>query len=865
MKKLFILIMAMGATISISALPPQKIVTTKSGPAKHQTESAIRNAQQMEEVRTYWTVDETMRMPVPQTDMAEMAPITSTKKVVPLAKTANQDFVELVFDDIVRGPTYYDDTQTWDVGLTCYDESKSAYGHIIQLNWHAPADDFTGSFTTKDFDPDYTWAVTTTCMGYILFDSITMTISKEVVSENETMIVLDAQMIGSDGFVNYAFDVHAEKRMITSTNSVVIPTVDVIIEEYMNGFTVVGSNDDLTLDLAVMTYESVVGTFDLTSIDMENSKIIYKGTDINPVKLEGNIVINDLQGNGWVYSGELAVIGSDYVEYAISFVAPLPEPADTVEISCINLRTDWFDTRITFKASNSTYDIAGSWIADEIQPGTYSGDNAAVHITNKQTYDNYFAKATTIVVSGSDRDGWVLDIKMIDSENVLFLINLSWYVPTITDTIVVAFDNSAKAMFYPDYGNDLQLYNENEQYYASLNVAGLEPGDTFTEDDLFPMYSGVEIADENGEFLPIDYAFVQNGLLSQVEDTTKMYAEYITFDGKMYQVNLWHAVPTTPKNVVDITYENAEFVNTIADGGFYSLIGFSADSLSAFKVSIYATSDEEIPGTFVNDGMFGLFGDGQYEFAGADTYFDVLLDAETGERGFIFADKGEITVSMDDDKNIFLTGWIMGDDAVKYNLTMTSKYQRTHLYYDSEDTPVDRTFTAKDKVRIADYTPQWGPIYFEVLSEENWDLFNFQLLVEEADPETILPEGVYPITDTYDYYTVMAGTGVDPWSGQVAPGLYGAMGESANDLALPLYFLVDGTVEIKNNNGALYIEVNAVNSYDVPVHLVYDASTTALDDIQTPTENTRKIIRNGQLLILHNGETYTIWGARTTQ
>ena len=440
--------------------------------------------------------------------------------------------------------------------------------------------------------------------------------------------------------------------------------------------------------------------------------------------------------------------------------------------------------------------------------------------------------------------------------------NLSWYVPAITDTIVVAFDKSAKAMFYPDYGNDIQLYNENDKYYASLNVAGLLPGDSFTEEDLFPMYSGVEIVNENGEYVPIDYAFVQNGLLSQIKDTTKMYAEYITFDGKLYQVNLWHAVPATPIAEKDVTYNNADFENAIVEGGYYSLIGFSADSLTAFKASIYAASEDDIAGTYVNDGVFGLFGEGQYEFAGADTYFDIYNPA-TKQHRFIHADKGELTVTMDEDKNIVLKGWIIGDDAVKYNLTMTSKFERPHLYYDTEDTPVERIFTGKDKVRINDYTPQWGPIYFEVISEEDLDILNFQLLVEEADPITILPAGVYPITSIGDYNTVLAGTGVDPWTGQVAPGLYASVTDvSGGSLASPLYFLVDGTVEVKNNNGLLYIEVNAVNSYDVPVHIIYDASVTEVENVKVDNMmGASKSIIDGQFIIIKDGVVYNAQGA----
>ena len=206
----------------------------------------------------------------------------------------------------------------------------------------------------------------------------------------------------------------------------------------------------------------------------------------------------------------------------------------------------------------------------------------------------------------------------------------------------------------------------------------------------------------------------------------------------------------------------------------------------------------------------------------------------------------------------------MGDDAVKYNLTMTSKLERPHLYYDTQDTPVDCLFTGKDKVIIKDYTPQWGPVYFEVMSEESLDLFNFELLVEEVDPEIVLPEGVYPITSIGDYNTVLAGTGVDPWSGQVAPGLYAAVTDvSGGSLASPLYFLVDGTVEVKNNNGLLYIEVNAVNSYDVPVHLVYDASATGVENIDVEKmAGTSKVIIDGQLYIIRDGKAFNAMGAQ---
>jgi PHP family Zn ribbon phosphoesterase len=76
-----------------------------------------------------------------------------------------------------------------------------------------------------------------------------------------------------------------------------------------------------------------------------------------------------------------------------------------------------------------------------------------------------------------------------------------------------------------------------------------------------------------------------------------------------------------------------------------------------------------------------------------------------------------------------------------------------------------------------------------------------------------------------------------------------------------LWLLVDGTVEVtKTEDGKPYLEVNAVNSYGVEVHIVYDGTTTSLEDIDRPTDNTCKVLRNGQLLIIREGKTYNMVG-----
>ena len=79
----------------------------------------------------------------------------------------------------------------------------------------------------------------------------------------------------------------------------------------------------------------------------------------------------------------------------------------------------------------------------------------------------------------------------------------------------------------------------------------------------------------------------------------------------------------------------------------------------------------------------------------------------------------------------------------------------------------------------------------------------------------------------------------------------------------PMYFLVAGNVVVsKNSDGTLRVEINAVNSYDVPVHLVYDASATGLENIQVSgIVEAQKMIVDGQLVIICNGKAYNALGA----
>ena len=182
-----------------------------------------------------------------------------------------------------------------------------------------------------------------------------------------------------------------------------------------------------------------------------------------------------------------------------------------------------------------------------------------------------------------------------------------------------------------------------------------------------------------------------------------------------------------------------------------------------------------------------------------------------------------------------------------------------HLNYDAEEGAIDRPFTANDEVLIEKYND--GSSYFEVMAADNSDLCALYFIAEEYDKDITFMPGTYTISDSQDYMTVLASAGVV--GGKVNPSFYGLMSEDGKGIVPPLYFIVGGTVEVENRNGKLYIEVNAVNSYNVPIHIVFDGTkqTTAVENITTEKGATKRI-ENGQLLINRNGELFNVLGTR---
>lgn len=161
-----------------------------------------------------------------------------------------------------------------------------------------------------------------------------------------------------------------------------------------------------------------------------------------------------------------------------------------------------------------------------------------------------------------------------------------------------------------------------------------------------------------------------------------------------------------------------------------------------------------------------------------------------------------------------------------------------------------------------DYVADYGELYIEMMAADNSDMLSLVFFVEATDDEIILPAGTYPITNTGDYGTAYASTGYNSDYG-IMPCAYSTLVEQGGSLYLnELYFMVSGNIVVENIAGHLKMTIDALNSYNVPAHIVYEADPveTALENVTVDT-NASKMIENNQLIILKDGVKYNVLGA----
>lgn len=836
MKKLFTLFMAVVVTLAMYAVTPVQS-GKKVDPTGRATELADKKLQHNKQVAKVLGMDQMERQAKPAT------------KAAPIAN-AQQEEITLNYDAFA-GMRYYEEEGQWWIGLSCDDWSRSEYGHNLNLEWNAPTDNPCGTFTTADFEYDFTHLTTPFSYGSIHFSEITMTLSHEKVNANLERYTLTATLVGEDGNI---YHVNAKHENIVAKNNVDIYIDDATLTQEDMNFVVEGKNADLDLKL-VVNNSDVIGAYGKNMIDWENSKIAFKGATLSPLSFKAIVnLASHTETGALAYVTEINMMATDTVDYHFILAAPLPAPTDTIELTAIDLEVDdsyaMYFGSVDFYATTPEYSIRGGWQAEYAEEGTYE---AAIFLDDAEmnTITSLNAKVTVTL----DKDNnWAVEGTMLGNNNKIYNLHLSHTIPEQKDTVVVAFEKSAQAKYYPHLGDDIQIFNENDQYSASINVSDVELGGEFDEEYIIDFYTYLEAKDGT----PITVAEIKDGKLYQVGDTTKMEADFVTFEGVLYQVRLWYVAPT-PTQTVKLDIKDAEMIVDYDYNQAYNLVGYTEDKQTAFVVTVYATSKEDVPGTFVNDGMFGKFGDGRYDFDASNSYIG-KYNAANESYDLYYIQKGQFTVTLDDEDNLTLTASVVCEDAIQYDVTLTSKYEEPHIEFDAEEGPVERVYGANAEVIINDYSADYGLISVQIIDSVVGDITALYFVYMESDPETIIPEGTHEINDTWFDGTVLASTGME-WDGSVVPSYYARYADGW--VAEPFYFFQTGTVEVtKNADGKLSFEINALNSCNIPVHIVYDAAVSSVENIDVNVVGVKKQILDGQLVIIRDGKAYNAVGAQ---
>jgi hypothetical protein len=218
-----------------------------------------------------------------------------------------------------------------------------------------------------------------------------------------------------------------------------------------------------------------------------------------------------------------------------------------------------------------------------------------------------------------------------------------------------------------------------------------------------------------------------------------------------------------------------------------------------------------------------------------------------------------MTVTLDAEGNIVAKVSVICSNAVQYEMTMTSKFDKPHLQYDAEY-GVEKAYTAADVVKV-EYNADYGLALWQVGAADGSDLCAVYFFIEEADEDIVVPAGTYTIDDSWDYGTVLASEGYDATAGTVSPSLYAKNTEDGY-LSIPLWFMVSGTVTVEKVDGKMKMTINALNSYDQEINITYDGTTTGVENINVNVEGLRKQIVDGQLVIIRDGKAYNAQGAQ---
>ena len=778
------------------------------------------------------------------------------------ANLTGLDTTEVHFDSFYEDPYFYEPCE-WYFVLR-----NERYQFIFDIVNNTNPQSMAGTYTEKDIDEWFSWCMFPEANGDThYYKTCELTIQEDKVSENLIKFTVDAVVLATCGIggPEYGyFKIHAEHKVINAKSKMDVALYNCSIIPDEGSWNISGKDNEVEVDLTFFTETGIDGYYTHKLLDDENSKIVHNGKEKGIMDLEGVIYGAENVYGGLTYIFMFETLTTDTCFYNVAMEAPVVAK-DTIDITCTNaIINDMYgmtDQTILVDASNAEYEINAAYNATSITtPAEYPTGSSYVYLTDLKTGHQIESVICNLKITGNKLQGYQVEITMLGTDYNYYKMHLSYGEPEVKETKYLDFANNSKTMYYIDVLGlkELQIANYDGEYSVSFDILYIDQvmGGEFDMSNMFAEQTFlIHHINDNGDVYdsPVKPAEF-GGKIWQEGDTTYLTASILGFDSIQYEISMFYAVPT-PTETVTYTFnglDNEEavvFTNAIS-AGIFILDGMSDDGDLMAKVNVERIETNSVEGTFYNDGNFE-----HSDFYPVDTWVKAW-NPTTREYEEYSVQKGTMTVTVENNILTAVASFIC-DNAVQYDLTFITEYARERILFDTEEGEMDHTFPADAEVYITDFVEGYGIIQL-IIADAAYAV-DFYFNADAMDPVIGVPAGVYPINPSFDSGTVLACKGILP-DGPAQSYFCGLDAEGYLD-PLQLYCLVDGTVTVENVGGKLKVEVDAVNSYDVPVTLHYEAAHgTAVENVDKDNTNVAKRLVNGQLLIIRNGETYTATG-----
>ncbi|MBQ8386021.1 MAG: hypothetical protein IJX48_01040 [Paludibacteraceae bacterium] len=592
------------------------------------------------------------------------------------------------------------------------------------------------------------------------------------------------------------------------------------------------------------------GTFGIDDLDLDYSYLTIYDTDgtktfVDYVEAEFTVTVTEdskfLEAN---------LLCEDSIRYLVSVAElPLPEAKDTVELAYTNGHLeDGTRSSETFQFWANENGVYTSFlIASDEVVGEYTQDDMYVAYANYIMFvdgiDTTFVDflGLNLTVTKEDQT-YFADAYALGVDTVMYHITMSYTKPAPTDTIDIVATNMTIDEFELFGMYFCTITASNEEYEVTLDMANGLPLGELTSADFNVEWSSVYRVADSTEIVFDD---ILSATVTEVDGQRAIKAQALGVDTILYNLDLSYVLPEA-KDTVAIEF------TTPASSEYYDSYG---------DYYIYNENEEYIV-------ILDIFAEknaleGEYEGEDFDYYYTKVGLIVDGDTTAVSAVAAKATVTKVSEELAHIDAELLCENEVLYLVSTDVTMSKLGLQYDMTEGEVNREYNLNDELTFnTDYVADYGELYVDVMAGDMSDLMSLLFFVNDTVEGLVIPEGTYPISDTYAEGTVLASTGYDADYGAMPSNYCTLVADGGNLYLNECFFMVGGSVVVEHVDGYLKITVDAVNSYDVPAHIVYEANPaeTGFENIKVNT-NASKMIENDQLLIIKDGVKYNVMGS----